>query len=169
MDQRRRITTCPTCGRELDEREWHYCPFCREPIPRDGEAPPPAGMMTDFGLGLFSALVGSVMVAVAVAPVDAWPVGVRATLCPMGAGAAAALGASWLGRHLIRPMRRSFERMVIAAVLALLPSAFIGLAVANPWAGPGALVLLGAAIYAHIRHKPADWGYPSHRNHERGY
>ncbi len=114
--------------------------------------------MTDFGLGLFSALVGGVMAAVAAAPIDAWPAQVRMTLCPMGAGAAAAAFGAWLGRHLVRPMRRSFERIVIAAVLALMPAAFAGLAFGNVWAGPAVLAALSAVIYLYIKDKPPDWG-----------
>ena len=161
MHERRRIAICPTCGRQLDERDWHHCPFCREPIPHAGEPLPPSGMMTDFGLGLFAALVSSVMTAVSISAIESsLPVGARLILLPGAAGVAAAWSASWLGRRLIRPMRRSFERIIIAAVLSLLPAATVGMATANAWAGPGTLTFLAAAIYAHIRHKPPDWGYP---------
>lgn len=152
---------CPSCGRELDERDWVYCPRCREPIPAPGEELPPPGMLTDFGLGMAAFVTGG------------W-FGLAAGLClygfrrstmgllmafaflPAAVGAYLAVG---LGRRLIRPARRSFERLLLAFMLATVPVATVAmLAVQNACFLTAAVAAGGLAIYAYIRRFPPDWG-----------
>jgi hypothetical protein len=155
-----RAPRCPTCGRVLDERRWEFCPWCREPVGgEEGEAVAPAGMLTNWGLGMCAVTAGGwvgMALAICLYAEPALDTMVAWMVAPAGGGALAAV---WLGRHLMRPARRSFERLMIALVFASLPLAALTVAVWRNAYFLCAGVSVGAlAIYSYLRRLPPDWG-----------
>ncbi len=150
-----RTKICPTCGRELDERPWTVCPFCKEPL--DGSLP--SGMMTDFGVG-FSAALATVWLSALLlhtAPI-ALPPEARLFLIPIASGAVAFAVCMRLAEHLTKPMRRSFERIIIAALMAIFPAGLVAVFSLSVWATAATAALAWAAVYSYLRRLPPEWG-----------
>lgn len=159
MDEKR-APKCPTCGRVLDERRWEFCPWCREPVPSsDAEQLPPAGMLTNWGLGMCAITAGGwVGMALAMCLYADPPPGAMLA-CVAGPAGGGALAASWLGKHLMRPARRCFERLMIALVFAALPWAALTVAVwRNAYFLCGGVAVGALAIYSYLRRLPPEWG-----------
>lgn len=156
---------CPTCGRVLDERLWEVCPRCREPVPAAGEELPPPGMLTNWGLGMCALIAGSMVgLALAASLESPWPLESRVVLWPTGLGALAAGFAAVVGPRLIRPARRSFERLLIALMVGAFLACTVTLVLwRNPYGLTAEVVIVTLALYMHLRHKPADWGLEDYR------
>jgi hypothetical protein len=81
------------------------------------------------------------------------------TALALGPALVGAAIAAWLGPHLMRPARRSFERLLIALVLVALPmSAITAGLVRNVYFLAVGATVGSLALYAHLRSLPADWG-----------
>lgn len=153
----------------LDERYWEVCPRCREPLPAPGEELPPAGMLTHWGLGMCGLVAGGMLgLGLAVSldlgnPPPSWAILWPVVLAALGAAASA-----WLSRHLMRPARRSFERLMIAAMSVASVATPLTVALwRNPYA-LGAVIAVGTlAMYTYLRRFPHDWGLEAPRGRQR--
>jgi len=154
------VRVCPTCGRVLDERPWTVCPRCREPIPPPGEELPPAGMLTTFGVAMTGLVAGGMMgIGLAATLEMGWPLATRLALWPAGLGLLTAAAVAWLSVRLMRPARRSFERLMIACMGATFVLAPLTLLVwPNVYFLGGSVVAGTLLLYSWLRELPADWG-----------
>lgn len=121
-------------------------------------------MLTDFGLGMCGALVGGLIgIALAMVLDTSWPIESRLGLWPIGTGGAAAWFASWLAKRLIRPARRSFERLMLSFVIATIPTTFVTLVLRNPYVLAAGVCIGSLAVYSYLRSLPPDWGLEQDR------
>ncbi|MCX7599003.1 MAG: hypothetical protein N2512_09080 [Armatimonadetes bacterium] len=124
-----------------------------------GQRLAPAGMLTNWGLGMCAVTAGGGIGMALAMCLHAEPGSGTVLAWMAGPATGGALAASWLGKHLMRPARRCFERLMIALVFAALPWAAITVAVwRNPYFLCGGVVTAALAVYSYLRRLPPEWG-----------
>jgi len=126
-------------------------------------------MLTHWGLGMCGLVAGAMLgLGLAVSLDMGQPPPRWAMLWPVALGTLGAAASAWLSRHLMRPARRSFERLMIAAMgVASVATPLTVAAWRNPYA-LGTVVAIGTlAVYTYLRRFPHDWGLEAPPGRER--